>query len=243
MNLTAPPLVKATPGDPILSQQWNNIIDAIKLIIDALDKNLGALDVTVKDRANGNPIPGAVVSIVPGDASQGPARPAEFIGGSLKLYRASQLPAGPYTVTVEAAGYNTETRNVTMDNAGTSQALVVDMTATQALVTVPSLLGRVVNDAIAIIGSDLQLTRVIDSHGNDIPPGALTDDATKALILNQSPLPNASVAKNSPLFLHISAKAEFTARVKVPDIRGLTIDQARAALEGSQLVLGEVTNS
>ena len=107
----------------------------------------------------------------------------------------------------------------------------------------PRCLEKALNDAIAALGTDLQVVRLIDSHGNDIPPGAIPDGAAQALVLNQSPPPGASVPKNTGLFLHISAKAEFIERVKVPDIRGLTLDDARAALEASQLVLGQTRNA
>lgn len=243
MSLTSPPLVKVNPGDPITSQQWNNIIDGLSALFDAFNKVNGSLDVTVKDRTSGNPLSGAVVSVVPSEGTPGPPRAAYFVGDGINRYRLDQLPPGKYDVLVEADGYNTETTSVTMAPDGSSQSPAVQMTPTESLVSVPTLFGRALNDAIAALGTDLQIVRLIDSHGTDIPPGAIPDAAAQALVLNQSPPPGVFVPKNTGMFLHISAKAEFVERVKVPDIRGLTLDDARAALEASQLVLGQTKNA
>jgi hypothetical protein len=243
MSLTSPPLVKVNPGDPITSQQWNNIIDAITTLYTALNKVTGSLDVTVKDRVTGNSLGGAVVSVIPAGSTAGPPRAAVFVGDGINRYRLDQLPPGTYNVIAQADGYHDETVPVTMADDGSSQSPSVQMTATDTLVTVPALLGRALNDAIAALGTDLQLIRLIDSHGNDIPPGAIPDVNQAALVLNQAPVAGTLVPKNSGVFLDISAKAEFIERVKVPDIRGLTLDQARAALQASQLVLGPTKNA
>jgi hypothetical protein len=242
MSLPMPPLAKVSSGDPITSERWNNIIDALTALYGAFNKVLGGLEVTVAD-TGGNALPGAVVSVVPSDPAQGPPRVASFVGDDVDRYRVDQLAAGAYKVTVEAAGYHTETASITMAADGSSQTLAVQMKPTEALAAVPVLLGRVLNEAVSLLGTDLQIARIIDSHGNDIPPGAITDTAAKGLVLNQVPMAGSLVPKNTAIFLLISAPAEFTQRVQVPDIRGLTLDQARVALEASQLVLGETKNA
>lgn len=243
MSLTPPkPLVTVNPGDPITSEQWNNVTAAVKTLYDAYNKPAGSLDVTVKDR-DGAVLTEATVSVLPSGTTQGPPRAAVFVGGSINRYRLDQLLPGTYDVVAQSDGFNTTTTPVTMAGDGSSQTVTVQMTATEALVSVPVLFGRALNEAITLIGSDLQIGRIIDSHGQEIPPGAIPDDAQQGLVLNQAPAPGTKAPKNSALFLHISAKAEFTERVKVPDIRGLTIDQARIALQGTQLVLGETKNA
>ena len=87
MSLTMPPLVKANPGDPIASQQWNNLITAISTLFDALNKTAGSLDVTVKDQATGNVLPNAQVNVLPSGATQGPPRAAVFVGATINRYR------------------------------------------------------------------------------------------------------------------------------------------------------------
>lgn len=243
MSLTSPPLVKVNPGDPLTSQQWNNIIDAIGTLYDALNKVAGSLVITVKVRGAGTLLKNVLVNVLPTSSTQGPPRVAQFIGDGINAYRVDQLPAGTYTIVAQADGYTDETlSSLTMAADGSSQNVAMEMSPTDVLVSVPVLYGQTLADAITLIGTSLPIGRIIDSHGNDIPPGALTDAAKQGLVLNQAPLPGAQVPKNTALFLSISAKAEFTERVQVPDIRGLTIDQARVALQGSQLVLGETND-
>ena len=240
MSLTPPPLLKVSPGDPLTSQQWNNIIDAIGTLYDALNKVAGALELTVKIKGAGTVLKDALVNVLPSGTTQGPPRAAIFVGGGIDRYRVDQLPAGTYKIVVQGDGFTDETvPTLTMANDGSSQSVTVEMTPTEVLVSVPNLLGRTLGDAVTLIGTSLPIGRIIDSHGKEIPPGAIPDDAKQGLVLNQAPPPAALVPKNTGLFLSVSAKAEFTERVKVPDIRGLTIDQARVALQGSQLVLGE----
>ncbi|HZU25684.1 MAG TPA: carboxypeptidase regulatory-like domain-containing protein [Bryobacteraceae bacterium] len=243
MSLTSPPLVKVNPGDPITSQQWNNIIDAIGALYNAFNTVMGSLDVTITDRGTNAVISGATVSVVPTGTTQGQPRAALFVGNGVNRYRLDQLPPGTYNVVSQADGYTDETDAVTMAADGSSQALKVQLTPSVQTIVTPVLLGLPLTQAIAALGTDLQIGRIIDSHGNDIPPAALTADAAQAFVLNQAPDAGIVVPKNTALFVQIAAKAEFTERVKVPDIRGLTIDNARAALAASQLVLGVTKNA
>jgi PASTA domain len=242
MSLTSPPLVKVSPGDPLTSQQWNNILDAIGTLYDAFNK-VGSLIITVKVRGAGTVLTNALVNVLPTGSTQSPPRIAPFVGADINSYRIDHLPAGTYKVVAQANGYADETLpSVTMASDGTSQTVAMEITPTEVLVNVPSLYGQTLADAVSLIGSNLPIGRIIDSHGNDIPPGALTDDAKQGRVLNQAPPPGAQVPKNTALFLSISAKAEFTERVKVPDIRGLTISDARVALQSSRLVLGQTND-
>jgi beta-lactam-binding protein with PASTA domain len=86
-------------------------------------------------------------------------------------------------------------------------------------------------------GAGLQLTRVVDSHGRDIPPGAIPNEVANAVVIAQVPEPGAAVRTNGPIVVGVTAKAEFTERVKVPDVSGLTTDQARTKLAAAGLVM------
>jgi beta-lactam-binding protein with PASTA domain len=143
-------------------------------------------------------------------------------------------------VVVEAAGFNTQTTEASMDDQGNSQELTVDMTASQVLFAVPDLFGRALVEARkAITDAGLQLIRVVDSHGASIAPADLPDEALNQAVLAQAPEAGSMVLANSPISVSISAKAEFVERVQVPDIRGLSIEEAKAKLQAVGLVLGE----
>jgi len=239
--ITPPPLIDVKPGDPITSQSWNNVNQAIRILYDAVNKSLGTLAVTVKNKADGNPVRAAVVTATPTGDSGRPLRVGLFAGAGANVYQVQQLLPGAYDVTIEADGYNSETRPITMDPNGSDQPLTIELTATQLLFPMPNLFGLALNEAVdkVVAEGGFQVGRIIDSHGQEIPPGAITEDAKLAAVLNQVPEPGMPIPKNTPVQIHISAKAEFAERVKVPDLRGLTLEEAKAKLEASRLVVGE----
>ena len=59
-------------------------------------------------------------------------------------------------------------------------------------------------------------------------------------MLNQVPEPGIVVPQNSALQLHISAKV--AQQVKVPDLSGLTLNEAKQQLAALGLALGETRN-
>jgi len=242
--ITPPPLIDVKPGDPITSQNWNNVNQAIRILYDALNKSLGTLAVTVKNKADGNPVRAAIVTATPTGDSGRPLRVALFAGAGANVYQMQQLLPGAYDVVIEADGYNSETRPITMDPNGSDQPLTIELTATQLLFPMPNLFGLALNEAVdkVVTQGGFQVGRIIDSHGQEIPPGAITEDAKLAAVLGQVPEPGTPIPKNTPVQIHISAKAEFAERVKVPDLRGLTLEEAKAKLEASRLVVGETGN-
>lgn len=242
--ITPPPLIDVKPGDPITSQSWNNVNQAIRILYDALNKSLGTLAVTVKNKADGNPVRAAVVTATPTGDSGRPLRVGLFAGAGANVYQIQQLLPGAYDVTIEADGYNAETRTIAMDQNGSDQPVTVDLTATQLLFPMPNLFGLALNEAVdkVVTEGGFQVGRIIDSHGQEIPPGAITEDAKLAAVLNQVPEAGMPIPKNTPVQIHISAKAEFAERIKVPDLRGLTLEEAKAKLEASRLVVGETGN-
>lgn len=236
--ITPPPLIDVTPGDPISSEQWNNVLQAIRNVYEALNKSFGLLSINVRNQVNGNPIPDAIVTLIPkGDATR-PVRSAQFAGGTVNRYQVPQLVPGAYTIVVEASGFRPEQREITVEASGT-QEVAIDLTALEVLSRMPNLFGKALNDAIDIITrSQLQAGRIIDSHGGEIAPGNIPTDKRQLIVLNQVPETGAPVAKNTPVQLHVSAKAEFAEKIRVPDLRGLTLEQAKARLEANRLVLG-----
>ena len=92
MSLTSPPLVKVSPGDPLTSQQWNNIIDALGTLYDAFNKVAGALDVTVKVKGAGTLLKDALVNVLPISGTQGPPRAEHRDPTDVTHQRTSSLP-------------------------------------------------------------------------------------------------------------------------------------------------------
>jgi PASTA domain-containing protein len=241
--ITTPPLTDVSPGDPITSEGWNNILAAIELVVDFLNKQRGTLIVQVKNQADGNPIRTALVTVKPtGDTSR-PTRTALFAAGDVNAYQVDQLLPGSYDVLAEADGFTLETRPITMPDTGDSLNVSIDMAVAEARFAVPNLFGQPLNQGLAdLTGQGFTIGRIIDSHGTDIAPGAIPTEAQTASVLGQWPPAGAPVPKSTPIFLNVSAKAEYLQRVKVPDVRGLSLEEAKALLEASGLALGDTSS-
>jgi hypothetical protein len=243
MTVTTPPLIDVSPGDPITSEGWNNIVDAVKTVVDYLNAQRGTLAIQVKDRGDGNPIRGAQVTVTPtGDPSR-VTRSGLFAAGAVNAYQVDQLQPGSYDVQVEAAGFDPETRSITMPDSGESLSVAVEMAVTEALFAAPNLFGISLTQALSnLTGQGFAIGRIIDSHGSDVALGSIPPEVQTASILGQWPPAGALSGKNTPFFLHVSAKAEYLQRVKVPNLLGLSLEDAKALLEANGLSLGDTTS-
>lgn len=240
--ITPPPLIDVSPGDPITAESWNHVLAALRLLVDDANLQRGTLTVQARNQADGNPLPGAFVTAEPTGAPGRPTRGAGYVGGDIDAHQIEHLLPGGYDVLVEADGFSPQTRSITMPEAGDSLTVAVDMTVTEARFPVPNLFGVPLSQALATLTQQgFAAGRVIDAHGAEIPPAAVPADAQGAAVLGQSPAAGALAPKSVQVLLHVSAKAETIERVKVPDVRGLSLADARAALEAAGLTLGTTT--
>ena len=239
--ITPPPLIEAAPGAPITAEGWNNLRQAVLTLYDAVNKSPGTLSVRVKNKADGSIVVDAQDTLVAGGEPPRPSRAAAFLGGTLQRHQVEGLLAGSYDMVVEAAGFGSDTRTVIMDEAGGPQTLSVELTPSAVTVVVPNLFGIAVNVAmVQAVTAGLQVLRVIDSYGTDLAPAGIPEEAKNSPVLNQVPEPGVVVPQNSALQLHISAKV--AQQVKVPDLSGLTLNEAKQQLAALGLALGETRN-
>jgi len=240
--IDTPPLTDVSPGDPITSESWNNVLTAIRTAYDFLNEQQGTLTALVRNQADGNPIRGAVVTVTPTTDTTLPTRAGIFAGTSINAYLVEPLLPGEYDLVVEADGFNTETRSITMPDTGQGLTVPVDMAVAEARFGMPNVFGLPLSQGLAQITQDgFTIARIIDSHGTDIPPGAIPSEVTTAFVLGQWPFAGDFVPLSTPVYLHVSAKAEFLDRVNAPDLRGLTLEDAKTLLEASGLTLGTTT--
>ncbi len=234
--LTHPPLIDAHPGDPITSEGWNNLLASVKTLFDALNKPQGTLVFKVTDKTDSQPVAGAVVSLFA--KTGGVVRSAAFIGGTLNAYVAFGVPLGSYGLVIEAHDYAVESRDLEVVDSEAAQETAIQMTKTSVRIAMPNLFGGSVSEAkLAITNAGLILGRIIDSHGNDIPPAAVPAELLAALVLNQVPEAGQMVEATEPVQLHISAKVEVKLPVKVPKLAGMTFAEATIAAEAAGLKL------
>jgi hypothetical protein len=239
--LTHPPLIDAHPGDPITSEGWNNLVQSVKTLFDALNKPQGTLVFKVLDKADSTPVVSAVVSLFRKDGTL--VRGAGFVGGDLRAYVAFGVPLGSYGLVIEAPDYAPEKRDLEVVESETAQESTVQMTKTSVKIRMPNLFGFTVGESQITLGNaGLLLGRLIDSHGNDIPPAAVPAELAGARVLNQVPEAGALVEATSPVQLHISAKVEVKLPVKVPKLLGMTYAEATTALEAVGLKLAPPIN-
>ena len=233
--ITPPPLVSATPGDPITSEAWNAVLQAIGLLVD--DANLQRGTLTVAAHANGNPLRTATVTAAPTGDSARPTRGGVFVGGSVHAHQIESLQPGAYSLIVEADGFTTSTQAITMPSDALS--VTVDLVANPAVFPVPNLLGHQLTQALGTLSTaGFIVARVIDAHGVDIAPNNVPSGAKTLPVLAQFPLPGTPATKDVGIFLSTAAHSEVTKKVGVPDIRGMSVAQAKTALEAVGLVLG-----
>jgi hypothetical protein len=239
--ITPPALVDVKPGDPISSESWNNMLGAIRLLVDFANVQRGVLTVLVTDQGTNNPLADAIVTAVPAGA-EGPPRGAVLIGGTSRAHQIADLLPGAYTLTVEAPDYSTQTREITMPADGSTLSVSVPMTVLEARSPMPKLIGKPLSQALAdLAAAGFAAGQVIDSHGTTLAPAAVPDKAQALPVLGQFPIQGALVPKTAQTFVHVSAVSEVLERVKVPDLRGLSVANAKAALEAAGLVLGTTT--
>jgi hypothetical protein len=236
--LTPPPLIEAAPGAPITAEGWNNLRQAVLSLYDALNKSLGTLSLQLKSKDGGAPVTNATVTLVPTGDTTRPARAAQYAGAAVQRYLVTGLQAGGYDVVVEAPGFAVETRQVTVEADSAAQNLVVELTPTEVIVTTPNLFGLPVNVAMQqAVTAGLVVARIIDSYGTDIAPADVPEPMRNSPVLNQVPEAGEQVPKNTPVQLHISAKV--AQQIKMPNLAGLTLDEAKQQLAAAGLTLGE----
>jgi beta-lactam-binding protein with PASTA domain/tRNA A-37 threonylcarbamoyl transferase component Bud32 len=99
-------------------------------------------------------------------------------------------------------------------------------------IAVPGVVGKQLSDAEIIIGNEGFEIGDIDKNYDD--------KYKEGYIISQEPRAGTRVAKNSKIDLMVS-KGPTPDKIPMPDLIGLTLEEARKQIEDSKLVLGEVT--
>lgn len=237
MAITHPSLIKSTPGDPITAEGWNNIIDAIKTLYAEYNRSQGALTVEVRNGKDKSILKDATVTLF---ARGIPPQIAVYAGGKVQSYIAHDLKPGEYQMTVEAETYDSEERKIIIKEGGSTLEITVDMTQTVIRKPAPNLFGLKLAAAEETLkNAGFLMHRVIDSHGKDLSADDIDKVGAEAKVINQVPEANLLHEIGDPVDLLVSAKAAFVEQVTVPELKGLSLNEARAALEAANLVLGD----
>ena len=237
MAITHPPLINASPGDPITSEGWNNMITSIKKLYETHNQSASQLSVTVIDDTDNKVIKNAQITIL---SETQPPIVAAYAGADIKKYLVASIASGNYKLVVEAEGYADESRELVVPEKGEPINITIEMTITEKQKAVENYFGLSLVEANEKIkDAGFLLNRIIDSHGAELSQADIKDTGANIKVINQVPEAGLLQKVGGPLALLVSAKPAVQKRVKVPDLTGMSLQSARLALEEVGLVLGE----
>ena len=235
MALTKPPLVPASPGQPLTAQAWNEVLSGLSTLFDEVNALGGdALEVSVV--SEGPPVAGAQVTAEPtGDGRAAMAIPPF---GARTTYLFVGLTSGPWRIHVAAEGFAAETRDLTLPHEG---PLVVELVRDG--VAVPDLFGVGLRGALAeLAGAGLQIDLVFDTTGRELPKATIPPEYDASPVLHQSPAAGAVVDPVATrLRLVVASALRREPVVTMPSLIGLTLDEARQVLQRLGLQVGTST--
>jgi hypothetical protein len=237
MAITHPPLIKATPGDPITSEAWNSIIASIKTLYETHNQSASQVTIAVIDDGDSQVIKNARLTIT---SEKKPPIIAGYAGADIQKYIVTDISDGSYKLFVEAQGYAVEKRDLVIPKGNEPVVVKIEMTETEQKKQIGNYFGlslAATNEAIKKAG--FLLNRIIDSHGKELTQADIKDQGAQVKVLNQVPEAGLMHDIGGPVAILVSAKAAVEQRVTVPDMKGLKLDEARVALEDLGLVLGE----
>jgi hypothetical protein len=234
--LTKPPLVPASPGQPLTAQAWNEILTGLSTLFDEVIA-LGGEVLEVSVVFDGTPVAGAQVTAEPtGDVGRAGTAVPPFAART--TYLLVGLATGPWRVHVAAPGFATETRDVTLPHEG---PLVVELERDG--VAVPDLFGIGLRGALAELAAEgLQVDLLFDTTGRELPRATIPPEYDASPVLYQSPDADAvvdPVAARVRLVVASALRREPV--VTMPSLIGLTLDEAKQVLERLGLGLGAST--
>lgn len=224
------------PGEPLTAQAWNDVVDGVDNIHDHLSASQHTVRVTITS-------PGVDLATVRVTATATGKPPVEAVRpvGTDTTYYLQVTEPGAYAVRAEAPGYAVATGNVTVGTTGDA-ALSLALTATHT--PMPNVFGLTLTAARAVLTAQaITVSRLLDTQGKDLPPLTPGPDYDLSLVLMQVPPPGALVPVNgSTAALAVAVAPKLETTVEVPSLAGLTLVEAKKALEALGLVLGKVQN-
>jgi len=238
MALTSPLLLKATPGDPITSEAWNNLVDSIEQLYREHNRTQATLTIAVREGNGKEVVSSARVTLVGNKVA---SRLALYLGADVRRYIVSDLPAGNYRVVVEAPGFDNEERKLVIAEGSAPQSLDIALTRTEVQARVPMVFGdNLLAAEKKLKKAGFVVVRVIDSQGREITADDKVAIGAKAKVLNQVPEADVLYAVGGSVALSVSARPVVEERVSVPVLLGLSLNQAKEVLQANNLVLGDI---
>lgn len=223
---------EVNPGEPITSEAWNELVSGIKALNEfVLANQRTALNVQITNVD-------IVLDTVRVTASRDDGWLAEAVapvsGDSVFVF--ASLPPGTYVIMADAPGFKASNANVSIPSDET-----VKFSLEQNGAFMPNLIGVELATALAILeDSSITVGRLLDVFGRELAPAKPTSEYANQPIVMQLPDPGDAVPPEGKVQLIVSAALQVDSSVEIPPLTGLTLTEARKALEAIGLKLGKV---
>jgi hypothetical protein len=218
-------------GEPLTAQAWNDIVTALAAVTQFVRES-SALTARVKITNPGFDASTArVIATATGKAPSAAVPPTK---GSTE-HVLTGLSVGAYSVEVSAPGF--ETKSVALDVQTDGALLEVALgTAGSKL---PNLFGVPLQQALTATSAlGIKVGRIIDSQGRDQAPKNVDAAYKLAPVLGQIPAAGTWVGAADEVYLLVAGQE--TDIVLMPDLSGMNLAAATAALNAAGLVVGKV---
>lgn len=233
MTIEKPPLPNAEPGRPITAQGWNGIVDAVSKLYDAVNAiGSGLLEVDVT--SDGRPITAATVTAVP----DGPGNPIAAVApmADRTTFRIAGVSDGQWTVTAAATGFTTKSVTVSVPSAS---PVLIELAPVGPVV--PNLFGVPFQTAFAALTSaSLGVGAIVDTFGKEVPRSPIPTQYQNTPVLFQLPPAGTRLDPTERVNLVVAATVTQAPVVTMPNLSGLTQDEAVRVLEQLGLSIGRI---
>lgn len=233
MPLEKPPLPHAEAGRPITAQGWNAIVDALSRLYDAVAAiGSGVLEVSVT--SNGAAVAGALVVAAP--VGDGPPMVAVPPFGGRPNHVVAGVSDGQWRVFVAAPGF----ADAAVDTAvPAAAAVVVEMTPVGPVV--PDLFGQPLQTAVsALTAAGAGIGLVLDALGREVPRTPIPAEYQNGPVLGQLPVAGTRLEPTDRVELLVAAPVAQAPVVTMPNLAGLSQEEAARVLEQLGLRVGRI---
>lgn len=233
MPIETPPLAAAEPGRPITAEGWNGIVDALTALYGIVASfGSGLLEVTVT--AAGAPVVGARVVAVPtGDGQPVLAVPPS---GTRTSHLVTGVSEGTWQIQVDAPGFAPAEATATVPS---TTPLVVELVPVGPVV--PDVFGQPLQSAFGTLtnaGHGIGL--ILDAFGKEVARTPIPTEYQNVPVLAQLPAAGTRLAPTGRVQLVVATTVSQAPIVTMPNLAGLTQDEAIRVLDQLGLRVGRI---
>ncbi|HYI01421.1 PASTA domain-containing protein [Hyalangium sp.] len=224
------------PGEPLTAQAWNDLVDGVDSLHQHVEAQLHAVRVKIQ-----NPGLDLTTVRVTATSASGVSREAVRPVPPATQHVIDGLVPGAYTVHTSAPGFAPTSGTV---NIGQTGDATLELALTPTHVPMPDVFGMTLTQARAALSAKaITVSRLLDTQGKNLPPNNPGAEYDLSLVLVQIPPAGSLVGvAGSTVQLAVAVAPKIETTVEVPSLAGLTLAEAKKALEALGLVMGKVKN-